>query len=61
MAAYKRVSCFLVVENDDAESTIEQLNVALDAIGERTTVYDSAIDETTAEEPANAAEIKNGN
>ncbi len=32
MATYRRVSCFLVVEEDDAESTIEQFNVALDAI-----------------------------
>lgn len=61
MATYRRVSCFLVVEDDDAESTIEQLNVALDAIGERTTVYDSAVDESAAGEPANAEEIKNGN
>ncbi len=58
MAAYKRVSCYLVVEEDAAESTPEQLNVALDAIGERTTVYGSALDETSTEGPANAAEIR---
>ncbi len=46
-----------VVAEDDAESVIEQMNAAMDRIGEFATIYDSSIGDEDAPEPENAAEI----
>jgi hypothetical protein len=54
---FRKITTMQVVAEDDAESVIEQMNAAMDRIGEFATIYDSSIGDEDAPEPENAAEI----
>jgi hypothetical protein len=57
MSNYRKITTVQVVLEEDAEAVIEQMNAAMDKIGELQTIYDSSLKDEDAPKPANAAEI----